>query len=373
MDAAERKEPQRRRLWAAAETLMSLDKQNWDHLRQFREFGTRARRRFFECAPFYLGFLGHQSPEDVHAEMEGYDWREIWTDDFMAENGLGGERAATGVSEEDALGQLSEAEEEDLEGRLSVEDRAIMAAQGLTTKTQFDQYLKYISSFGGTGHNFQGRVYDLEGNEITPDSSIDEGLYDIEAEADCAESVKELYEEFFADYGHLEGACFPEPKCRRRNHCPAAKSEFDATVRPESSAGDVAKADSLDGISLSELIEQLTAAEPVIAARRRASRLARQSTEAATGGSPKGKERAHALPGDQSSGIADIDELRYMWYEKAKMTFWQAEALYMATRAQERIEQGLELAYRIMGLEGWQEEFDREVPAEEEGEKTWSR
>ncbi|RYP37890.1 hypothetical protein DL767_002762 [Monosporascus sp. MG133] len=370
MDTAERKELQQRRLWAAAETLVSLDKQNWDHLRQFREFGTRARQRFFECAPFYLGFLGHRSPEDVHAEMDGYDWRGIWTDDFVAENGLGDERAAAGVGEEDVLGDLSEAEEEDPERRLSAEDRAIMAAQGLTTKAEFDEYLKYISSFGGTGHTFQGRVYDLEGNEITPASSVDEGLYDIEEEEDSAGSVEELYEEFFAEYGHLEGACFPEPKRRRRNNGPAAKSGFDATVRLEGSAGDVGKDDSLDGISLSELIEQLAVEEPVIASRRRASRLARNSAEAATGGSAKGKERASD---EQSSGNADIDELRYTWYEKAKMTFWQAEALYMATRAQERIEQGLEMAYRIMGLEGWQEEFDQEVSAEEEEEGTWSR
>ncbi|RYO89393.1 hypothetical protein DL766_010420 [Monosporascus sp. MC13-8B] len=115
-----------------------------------------------------------------------------------------------------------------------------MAAQGLTTKAEFDEYLKYISSFGGTGQTFQGRVYDLEGNEITPDSSIDEGLYDLEEEEDRTESVEELYEEFSADYRHLEDTCFPEPKCRRRNHGPEAKSEFDATVRPEGSADDVA-------------------------------------------------------------------------------------------------------------------------------------
>ncbi|RYP69599.1 hypothetical protein DL770_008205 [Monosporascus sp. CRB-9-2] len=124
----------------------------------------------------------------------------------------------------------------------------------------------------------------------------------------------------------------------------------------QGSAGDMAKDGSSDGISLSELIEQLTVAEPAIASRRRASRLARHSTEAA-----------------QLSGTADIDELRYTWYERAKMTFWQAEAPYMAMRAQERIEQGLELAYRIMHLEGWQEEFDGEVSAEEEDEGTWSR
>ncbi|RYP76245.1 hypothetical protein DL771_001864 [Monosporascus sp. 5C6A] len=373
MDTSERKELQKRLLWVAAETLVSLDKQNWEHLRQFREFGTRARRRFFECAPFYLGFLGHRSPEEVHAEMDGYDWREIWTDDFVAENGLDDERAAAGVSEEDALGGEPEAEEEDLKRRLSTEDRAIMAAQGLTTKAEFDEYLKYVSSFGGSGHTFRGRVYDLEGNEITLDSSIDEGFYDIEEEEDSAESLEELYEEFLAEYRHLEGVCFPEPRCRRRNHGPAAKSEFDATVRPEGSAGDVAKDDSLDRVSLSELIEQLTVVEPVIASRRRAGRLARHSTEAATDGSAKGKERAHALPGEQSSGTTDIGELRYTWFEKAKMTFWQAEALYMATRAQERIEQGLEMAYRIMRLEGWQEEFDREISAEEEDEGTWSR
>ncbi|RYO89392.1 hypothetical protein DL766_010419 [Monosporascus sp. MC13-8B] len=77
MDTAEQKELRKRRLWAAAEILVSLDKQNWDHLCQFREFGTRARRRFFECAPFYLSFLGHRSQEDVHAEMDGYYWHEI--------------------------------------------------------------------------------------------------------------------------------------------------------------------------------------------------------------------------------------------------------------------------------------------------------
>ncbi|RYP11228.1 hypothetical protein DL764_000184 [Monosporascus ibericus] len=212
MDTAERKELQKRRLWAAAGTL-------------------------------------------------------IWTDDFVAENGLGDERAAAGVSEEDAPGGLSEAEEGALDRRLSAEDRAIMAAQGLTTKTEFDKYLKYVSSFGGTGHTCQGRVYDLGGNAIAPDSSIDGGLYDIEEEED----------------------------------------------------------------------------------------------------SVKGKERAS---GEQSSGTTGIDELRYTWYKKAKMTFWQAEALYMTTRAQERIEQGLELAYRIMHLEGWQGEFDREVSAEEEDEGT---
>ncbi|RYO89394.1 hypothetical protein DL766_010421 [Monosporascus sp. MC13-8B] len=75
----------------------------------------------------------------------------------------------------------------------------------------------------------------------------------------------------------------------------------------------------------------------------RVSRLARNSTEAAAGGSAKGKEHAS---GEQSSGTADIDELRYTWYEKAKMTFWQAEALYMATRAQGRVGQGLEMAYK---------------------------
>ncbi|RYP00683.1 hypothetical protein DL765_010899 [Monosporascus sp. GIB2] len=224
MDTAEQKELRKRRLWTAAEILVSLDKQNWDHLRQFREFGTRARRRFFECAPFYLGFLGHRSPENVHAEMDSYDWSRIWTDDFVAENGLDDERAAVRISEEDALGKLSETEDEDLKRRLPAEDRAIMVAQGLTTKAEFDEYLKYISSFGGTGHTFRGRVYDLEGNEITPDSSIDEGIYDLEEEEDSAESAEELYEGFFAEYGHLEGAGFPEPKCHRRNHGPEAES-----------------------------------------------------------------------------------------------------------------------------------------------------
>ncbi|RYP66829.1 hypothetical protein DL769_005924 [Monosporascus sp. CRB-8-3] len=370
MYTAERKELQRRRLWAAAETLVSLDKQNWDHLQQFREFGTRARRRFFECAPFYLGLLGHQSPEDVHAEMDGYDWREIWTDDFVAENGLDDERAAAVVSEEDAVVELSETEEEGLKGRLSAEDRAIMAAQGLTTKAEFDEYLKYISSFGGTGHTFQGRVYDLEGNEVTPESNIDKGLCGMEEETDSAESVEELYEEFFAEYGHLEGARFPEPKWQRRNHGSAAKSGLETAVRPEGGARDVTKDESLDGVSLSELIERLAVEKPAIASRRRASRLARNGTEAVASGSAKGRERAS---GEQSSGTADIDDLRYTWYEKAKMTFWQAEALYMATRAQERIELGLEMTYRIMRLEGWQEEFDREVSAEEEDEGTWSR
>ncbi len=344
--------------------LLIYENQHSECTSQFREGGLRGRRRFFECIPAYLAFVG-KSLEDVHREIESFeDWHEVRPDDdyrAKLDKYFGGGGDAAGVGDASAEGNRIL--------QLLEEDRLIMEHMGFTTKAELDAYYESVTP----GHTFQGQLLDAHGIPISQQTAIEDSGTDSDSatKAGIPVPVETVCEEFLASFGELDLEWLPESQWKPRPgqavkfatipEDPIHEASEDADLGEVDASGIKAPLRVTDIKSPQDFIEHYrekadaAMAEPKeptsIVVDYGAVTLSRKEREIAIGSSSK-RTREYLFPEE------GIYELRHTWHEKAKMVYWQAEALYTAKIVQDEIQEGLKMAHRILRQAGWEHEFE---------------
>ena len=298
------------------------DKQNLYCIDQFNQGGLRARRRFLECVPHYVSFLG-KSLAEIREEMEDYDW--------------------------DAHKKKEKAHVED-PSTLSSEELDIMKLGGFETADEVRAHLAFLKTLENPADYYHGRLYDMDGYELRHLTAEDiKDPYD-----PPFRSLRFVWENFIAVYEALSLEWLPDSKWEKAGQQASfkaprrlrPKSRYQLTAIGEADetsltpAGEKKDSDSDSGLSSTRLAQDLI-----------------DSLLEADEAPPSKKGKEVLRPANSAAREAELN-LRHSWYDKAGMNYWQAEALFASRIVQTKIEIGLQQAYWIAKKLGWEKDIE---------------
>ena len=297
------------------------DKQNLFCIDQFKQGGFRARRRFLECVPHYVSFVG-KSLGEIRKEMEDFDW--------------------------DAQKKKKKTEVED-PSTGSPEEMQIMKLGGFETVNEVRAYIALLNTLENHDDYYHGRLYDMDGYELRHLTAED-----IKDPHDPPfRTLRFVWENFIAVYEALPIEWLPEsrweksgqeaiqsPRGRRPKPGYHLKAIGEADETPSTSSGDNQDgSDDNTGLSSTRLTQDLIDS------------LLEEDDKSY---SRKGKGVLRKLNSAQRE--AEL-KLSHSWYEKAGMNYWQAEALFTSRMVQTKIEAGLRQAHWIAKKLGWEKDI----------------